>query len=269
MTYDPNDIALLFSFTFPLVLSFFSTARLIGKLLSILILIGLVLGIVQTGSRGGMLAFGASLILIFFASKIGLQTLYKYLVLTMVIMFVISPKGQTLRDRFSSLFSGQDYNLTNTESAAGGRLAIWRSGFDLLTENILLGVGAGNSSTAMGQKHGDTGWRTMHNSYLQAGVEMGLLGLAIYLAMLRKVLSNCRSAINFLSHLPSTQRDDIRLLAFASGLRIGFASYLIAGFFLSQAFSVVVPISLAISSRLLFLARTAHSSHLPPTALAQ
>lgn len=269
MTYDSNDIALLFGFIFPLVLSFFSTSKFAGKLLSAIVLTGLVVGIVKTGSRGGMIAFGASLVLIFFSSHIGLKAFYKLLLLTMVIMFVISPKGQTVRDRFSTLLSGQDYNLTNTESAAGGRLAIWRSGIDLFGENVFLGVGAGNSSTAMGQKHGDESWRTMHNSYLQAGVEMGFLGLAIYLAMLSKVMKNCKAAIVHLSVLPSKHRDGTRLLAFASGLRIGFVSYLIAGFFLSQAFSLVVPLSLAISNRLLVLARTANSGQLSPAPSPQ
>ena len=269
LTYDSNDIALLFGFIFPLVLSFFSTSKFTGKMLATVVLIGLVAGIVKTGSRGGMLAFSTSLVFIFFSSHVGVKALHKLLLLTIVALFVLSPKGQTVRDRFSSLLSGQDYNLTNTESAAGGRLAIWKSGIDLFGENVFLGVGAGNSSTAMGQKHGDESWRTMHNSYLQAGVEMGFLGLILYIVMLLKVLANCRTTINHLSLLPTMVRSNVELLAFASSLRIGFISYMIAGFFLSQAFSLIVPLSLAISNRLLVLARTTSSGQALPEPLAK
>ncbi|GEM_PF-5866047 len=252
ISYDSNDIALLFVFAFPVASAFFVASKLKGKLLACIIMIGLAQGIVTTGSRGGMIAFGIASFLIFFSSGIGLKLFYKLVVIVMIAMFILSPKGDGLRERFATLMSGQDYNIVNTNSAAGGRLAIWKSGLVLLLNNPVVGVGAGNSTTAMGQKHGDRSWKTMHNSYLQIAVETGLIGLAIYLAILAIILKNCKNTIATLKR--STNQREKVLLPFACSMRIGFIAYMIAGFFLSQAFSPIVPLSLAFSNRLQFLA---------------
>ena len=251
-SYDSNDIALLFVFAFPVASAFFVASKLKGKLLACIIMVGLAQGIVTTGSRGGMIAFGIACLLLIFSSGIGLKLFYKLVVVIMIAMFVLSPTGDGLRERFATLMSGKDYNTVNTNSAAGGRLAIWKSGLVLLLNNPIVGVGAGNSPTAMGQKHGDASWRTMHNSYLQIAVETGLIGLSIYLAMLCAILKNCKNTITILAR--STSQQGKRLLSVASSMQIGFIAYMIAGFFLSQAFSPIVPLSLAFSNRLQFLA---------------
>lgn len=250
-TYDPNDIALLFSFVFPLTLSLFISSKFLGKCFYCIILFGLTLGIIKTGSRGGMLAFGASILLIFFSSNMNLKVFYKLIIVAMVFMFTLSPRGEHLRERFVKLIEGTDYNITNTESAAGGRIAIWRSGIKIVQKNFITGIGAGNSSTAMGLEHGNYGWKTMHNSYLQALVELGLFGFVTYLAMLYRVLTNCKTAVRALGNNEDLEMK--HLTSLASALRIGFLAYMIAAFFLSQAFSLILPLALAVSSKLLLL----------------
>lgn len=257
MTYDPNDIALLFTFIFPLVLSLFITSKFIGKIVTSLILLTLIIGIIKTGSRGGMLAFGVSMILVFFSSGLKLKIFYKLMVISIVILFVLSPMGQPLRERFDKLTSGTDYNITNTESGAGGRLAIWTSGLTLLKNNFFLGVGPGNSSTAMGLQHGDFGWKTMHNSYLQAAVEMGGAGFLIFIAMLHTILRNCNIAIKNYSTLPHKMNNS--LVSLTSSLRIGLFGYMTAAFFLSQAFSIIIPLALALSSGLKKISSSNHN----------
>ncbi len=248
ITYDANDIALLFAFVFPLVVSFFVNSRFIGKIFACTIIAGLALGIIKTGSRGGMLALSIAIFLIFFSSGIGLRLFYKLAVVAMTIVFVLSPAGDSIRQRFSNLMSGKDYNIANTDSAAGGRLAIWKSGCTLILSDPLLGVGAGNSAIAMGEKYGDRGWKTMHNSYLQIAVEIGVLGLGLYLGILYTILKYCRESIATLRKV--SDKHGKRLLSTACSIRIGLIAYLIAGLFLSQAFSPILPLSLALTNRL-------------------
>lgn len=247
-TYDPNDLALLLSFVFPIVTAFFVTSRCIGKVISTAIILGLLLGVVKTGSRGGMLALGISLLLIFFSKGMRLAFFYKVMVILLAILFTLSPKGQGMRDRFSRLLSGQDYNITNAESAAGGRLAIWKSGLNLLKTYGITGVGVGNSAIAMGEVFGDRAWKTMHNSYLQAALEMGLAGLFVFLLMLNQIRKNTRYIIR---RFPPDTEDinEQKLLCLATAIQISLFSYLVSAFFLSQAYSLIVPVILAISGR--------------------
>ena len=247
-TYDPNDLALLLSFAFPIVTAFFVTSRFIGKVISVSIILGLLMGVVKTGSRGGMLALGVSILLIFFSKGMRLAFFYKLMVILLVILFTLSPKGQGMRDRFSRLLSGQDYNITNSESVAGGRLAIWKSGLTLMKTYGITGVGVGNSAVAMGEDFGDTAWKTMHNSYLQAALEMGLFGLFVFLLMLYQIWKNTRYIIR--RYPPDTKdSNEQKLLSLATAIQISLFSYLVSAFFLSQAYSLIVPVILAISGR--------------------
>lgn len=247
-TYDSNDIALLFSFTLPIILSYFATAKTWGKLFSFVLIVGIILGIIKTGSRGGMIAFAASLTIILFTSGVQIKFLSKLIVVSVIILFILSPRGENMRNRFSILLSGQDYNITHSDSIAGGRLAIWKSGLKLLKENLIFGVGAGNSSTAMGLEFGSSGWKTAHNSYLQAALELGIFGLFIYLLMLCTIMKNCKIIIQQLKGC----HDDVskNLLSLTHAIRIALVAYMIAAFFLSQAYSVVVPLALGLTSKL-------------------
>jgi O-antigen ligase len=260
-TYDSNDIALLFCFTFPVALSFFATSKFKGKLISCFIVLGLAIGIIKTGSRGGMIAFTLAILQIILSLGIGLRFFYKFLVVTLVIVFIFSAKGQTVRDRFSTLIRGDDYNISSTQSTAGGRLAVWRSGLLLLKDNFIFGVGAGNSSTSMGQKYGNDSWRTMHNSYLQAALEIGIIGFFFYLLILSTIWKNYQLAIRNLTQIPNGR--GVHLLSFACSLRIGLVAYMVAGFFLSQAFSLIIPLSLALSSRLFSISSDLKSQYTP------
>ncbi len=253
-TYDSNDIALLFGFAFPLVLSFFITSTWKGKLLSLAIMTGLVFGMVRTGSRGGMVAFGLSVLLIFFSSKIHLKMVYKIAVVAVIVALFLSPAASGLRERFGTLFAGRDYNITAAESShAGGRLAIWRSGLHLFVHHPLTGVGMSNSAAAMMDVFGSHSWKEMHNAYLQILVELGVAGLAIFLGMLWRIFSNCVQAKRALLEVENRGESDAELIlleSFTTAFQIALITYMAAAFFLSQAYSMAVPLMLAFTSQL-------------------
>lgn len=244
-SYDPNDIAMFFVFCFPIVLSRFIPAKFLGKTFLATTLLLLALATIQTGSRGGMLAFGIAIAGIFFSRPLQLKSSYKLLTLFMITTLLFSSNGDVLQERFNRVISGEDYNIVTTDSAASGRLAIWKSGFAIFIRNPILGVGAGTSSTAMGEKFGNTSWKTMHNSFLQVAVEMGIPGLLLYIAMLHRIWSNCQ---RYLREQISTE--DNSMLSIAAAIKISLIVYIVAAVFLSQAFSVIVPLSLALSSKL-------------------
>jgi O-antigen ligase len=249
-TYDPNDIALLFSFSIPIVLSFYISTKAWGKILSLIVLCGLTLGIIKTGSRGGMLALGSVVGLAVCSPKLNLKTFERIFILLCVFMLLFSEKGERMRERFTTLLTGEDYNIEQVESVADGRLAIWRSGIIIFKDNYLLGVGAGNSSISMGETFRGR-WRTMHNSYLQVAVELGAIAFMLFLLMVLRIHKNCNESIR---NLRSRDNPDKNLISLAVSLKLSLYGYAIAGFFLSQAYSMIIPLLLAFSSQLKMIA---------------
>jgi len=243
-TYDPNDIAMVMAVVFPFAVFLFLNARLKGKLLWGSLLVCLVLAILNTGSRGGLLALGIACLLFLFTTVKGLKTWHKFFVIALVTIFFMSPAADTVKERWQMVLSGEDYNVESVEEGGMGRLSLWLSGAQLILKNPLTGVGVGNSSNAMGMEYGR--WRALHNSYFQAGLELGLPGFVLFLLLLRTVWRNCTIARGVFAQNPEHHQHV--LLAVCT--RIALVTYIVAAFFLSQAYSLMLPVLLLISDGL-------------------
>jgi O-antigen ligase len=245
-SYDSNDIALLFACSFPLVLAVFLNGSAVWKILSAVFMVFLLLAILKTGSRGGLLAFLCGVVLIFFSKTLHLGFLKKLLFIVFIGLFLVSSQAENITERWKLVFSGQDYNL-NADRGSGGRLALWKDGLRLtLKKHMIIGVGVGNSETAMGKEYGSRRWKAVHNSYIQSALELGIAGLIFYLALIRLVLNNYRTVIKHFMEIPGSEE----LLRLVVCLRISFISYLVAACFLSQFYSVVLPFFIAVSAGL-------------------
>ncbi len=240
-SYDPNDLALFFSFAIPLSFSFFLNSKWLGKIITGTIMVAMVVGILRTGSRGGLIALGITAFFLLFSKDLGMKLWIKLLFITIVVSAFFSPMAENVRTRFNDLISGEDYNLQ--EDVSGGRLAIWKSSINIFIRNPILGVGAGNSQVVLGNDSGV--WKETHNSYLQMALEFGIVGVYIFLSILWRIFNNCTYVLQEIRG-----RDDpssLVLLSYSSSLRIALMSYMCAAFFLTQALSITVPIMLALS----------------------
>lgn len=245
-SYDPNDLALLFACCFPLVFAGFLNSRLIGKIFSGAVLALIVLAILKTGSRGGILALGCAVILLLLSPSLKLGLIKKFLFGVFISVFLLTSHMDSIKERWQQVLQGTDYNF-NQEIRTGGRLGIWRGGVNLLIDkHLLVGAGAGNTSAAMGEAYGKTRWKAMHNSFLQAFLELGILGFVFFLLLLRAFFRNCSVTIKTLKE----EEADKELLNTVVCLKIGFIAFLIAGTFLSQFYSIVIPFFLAVSTGL-------------------
>ncbi len=243
---DPNDLSLLFVSGFPIVLAFFLMSKGVNKLIPALIMAMLVLGVFKTGSRGGYVAFVCVAGLIFFSRSIRLSAMKKLAFALLVCVLVFSSQADNIRDRLKHIVEGTDYNLSQ-EEGSGGRLALWKDGTRLLVrDHLLIGAGSGNTRVAMGTEYGDYRWRAVHNSYLQIALELGVLGLILYLFIIYTAIKNYTKAINYFRDKPKF----VELSHLAACLKISVIAYLIAASFLSQSHSVVVPFFLATSAGL-------------------
>ncbi len=113
-----------------------------------------------------------------------------------------------------------------------------------------MGVGVGNASTAMGMRFGSTGWMTMHNTYLQAALEMGIGGIIVFLLMLRSSWYNCKQIIKM--NAKQSVNEPFFFLAYS--IRIALVTFMFASFFLSQAYTMIIPFFLITTDRVKFLA---------------
>jgi len=111
----------------------------------------------------------------------------------------------------------------------------------------LLGVGAGMFHNA------EELWTAPHNSFLQVGAELGLVGLGIFGFLLYRGVKNCRTVIRLAHNDPRR----VPYSSLAGGLEIALYGYVIAGFSLSHGYSYLLYFLLGMSVALRRLAENA------------
>jgi O-antigen ligase len=272
LSYDPNDIALLQVMALPLIVYLYSTS---GRRLKPL-LVGMALlclyGVILTQSRGGFLALVVAGTLILSRSSMSRSTKVSIVAIGIVVFGVLA--GTAWKDRIRTIWDPQsEYDQT-----AGGRTDIWKSSIVLLATRPW-GVGIDNFITAEGLSHGGVGkWSASHNSFLEVAVELGLVGLVIFIRLLREAMKTLhqiklsihpRAPTVFLRSVESRrpmkrpQELDERghLFQLADAVHITLWGFIVGGFFLSQAYSAMLYIMLALS---LVLARLAQLRTVAP-----
>lgn len=139
------------------------------------------LGIALTGSRGGMLAALPSLIFI-------LGTLKRLPWKVRILFFLVAGVGMYYAHLLVPESSYQRLSTTYEELTQGGdmsgRVGLWREGLELFTQHPFVGIGtnAYKYTVELGQ--------VAHNSFLSVLVELGIVGLSLFLAMLGYILYN-------------------------------------------------------------------------------
>jgi O-antigen ligase len=183
-TYDPNASASLFVLVVPFALLLASRGGIWQWLWfgSALILAGAVM---KTGSRGGMLGMALITPWLLYVAPRRRRVLYIGGVVLGVIL-VVATMSETQRGRFASIFSpSEDYNMTFRE----GRIEVWKRGLGYMATNPVLGVGVEGFPFAEGTLAGKVnvgygiGYTAAHNSFIQIGAELGVLGLATFVVM--------------------------------------------------------------------------------------
>ena len=247
--FDPNDTAYLLVSLFPLCLYFVrSDDGLLKRLVALAAIISSMVIILQTGSRGGILALGTVLLIVLLTKIGGIDKGYKILFVVMLASTWLLMRDRIDMERYLTLFDiSSDYNV----SSQGGRLELWQAAIDLSLANPITGVGVNCYPFAHFLARERTGdpfreWATIHNSFLQVASEVGLIGFGIF------VLINLRSVFTFFrisriqSQPQSSKTSEITTL---SGLMLlGFVGLLVSGFFLSQAYSLYFTLYFALAA---------------------
>lgn len=145
-----------------------------------------------TGSRGGLVGVGATLLSVLLNSK------RKILAIPLLVSFLVFYQwqaGPTMSERSGAVV---DYK----EESAGMRIAAWKGGMLMLLDQPFFGVGLGSFITALPDYY-PTEPRVAHNTFVQyaaeSGIGAGLAYIAIIMTFFKQSVSirrRCESDFN-------------------------------------------------------------------------
>ena len=236
--YDANDFATLAVTAIPFGLYFLHVARSMAlRALIAASLTVLTLAFVWSGSRGGFLALTAVGIFVV-ARYREIPLRWRISATALVLVVLLGTASDQDWEQMGTITSESDYNRTGET----GRLQIWERGIGYMLGHPVLGVGPSNFQTAEGtisplaerQQFGiGVRWSAAHNTFIQAGAELGLPGLFFFTMMLVTAFRAQRQSFHNASRSTDTGRGPELTRALTASL-IGF---LIGSIFLSLTYS--------------------------------
>jgi O-antigen ligase len=236
--YDANDFATFVVTAIPLGVYFLHAApKATTRVAAAIGLVVLTLGFVWSGSRGGFIALSAvALFIVLRYSAIPVR--WRLSATALVAIVVLMTASDHYWQQMGTITSEKDYNHTSET----GRMQIWSRGIGYMMANPLLGVGPNNFPAAEGtlsplaerQQYGiGVRWNAAHNSFVQIGAELGLPGLALFIAVIASAFAALRRSGRAEAAMARTV-ERAPLTPALTGSLIGFV---VGAFFLSLAYS--------------------------------
>lgn len=258
---DPNEFA---AFLVPALLIAGALAATAANALRRLAFAGVALicgvGILLTGSRGGIIAALAALAAwLVFGGRWRFRVLAAAAVIGVVaIAYLNAYADPATRDRVMQV-TAQDELASD---GGTGRTDIWRVGLRAFDDNPVRGAGVGNYTEATPRYLDQPGLvrrsdfffetpKVAHNMYLQALVEVGIVGTSLFgLALLLVMRSAVRAARAF------RRRGDDQMELLSRSLLAGLVGTLAADFFISGQYQRALWILAGLALAFWSLART-------------
>jgi O-antigen ligase len=210
----------------------------------------LAIGLVATGSRGGIVAAGVAIVAALVLARGRRLQLGALVALGLAVagLWLATSSSETV-DRIKTFDSGT------------GREDLWQVAWRMTEDNVATGVGAANCNAESGRYVRQPGQleradlviqdpHTVHNVYLQALAELGVIGFALLLAVLGATLHATWSAISRFDAAGAR-----RLSVLARGVLVAQISMLSASVFLSNGYDVRLWVLLALGPALAAVSR--------------
>jgi O-antigen ligase len=235
--YDANDLATLIVCTLPFVLYLWPRPTgLGGRLVLAAATVFLLKTLGETGSRGGFLGFAAVAGYLVLRFR-GLSGVKRLAAVAVLVLLLVGLASESYFARIETmLHPSSDYNWEGQSET--GRVEIWRRGISYMLAHPVLGVGAATFARAEGTLAPEAQARrryghyfrqsTAHNSFIQIGAEIGLLGLILFGTLLFDAFRTLAVARRGLD-------GDTRVLA--QVLTASLVAFVVTACFLSQAYS--------------------------------
>ena len=179
-------------------------------------------GVVGTYSRAGFLTLATTVAMLFVVLvRRRSPGAAGVLLLVALAAPVLMPTGYL--DRLST--------ITNIESdrtgSAQGRWQDFIVAAEVIAMNPVIGVGIGNDMIALNAHRGEDTWRSVHNAYLQYGVDLGMPGLMLFAWLHIMCFRSARQVERRASRDPALWH----LSYLAAGIQIALAAFFVAAMF--------------------------------------
>jgi hypothetical protein len=260
-TYDSNDIGVVMMVGMALTMLLLVVVRGKSRWLTLLILLGIAATIARSGSRGGFIGFvaaaGAALLLV---NSVSAGRRMGLLVATLIALAAAAPPGYW-KQMSTILQPKEDYNYSSLD----GRRALIQRGLGYVAQHPIFGLGINNFARAecsISPKqaslriNGPMRCTPPHNSFLQAGTELGIPGFFVWLSL---VVGGIFGPLRLRRRLPASWKRGTDAERFIYGATsffpvamIGFA---VPAFFVSFAWADTVYLLSALLAGLYVTAR--------------
>ena len=242
---NANDLAwtLLLGLTF---LSFiYSRGTRIQKIVVVILCAPILLALVKTGSREGLIGAGMLVAFSYFQASRALRVkLATRVPILLILLLAVTPPD--IRSRYITFFATGAGATSVEKSAAAStetRLALLKDSIRITILHPVFGVGPGNFPVAQSElalARGETRgfWRVTHNTYTQISSEMGFPGLAIYLVFIYQCFKALTSVVR--TSYPGKDWQDLRSLA--RSLRASLVILMTVALFDAYAFDINIPV---------------------------
>ncbi len=205
------------------------------------------IGIMLTVSRGGIVALSAALIAaVVFSGRWRREAVaFAALASTSALVYVLVGASPAAQDRL----------LSNAQNVSGGtgRIDLWTVAERMVRAHPFEGIGAGNFPVSSIHyllqpgliQRGDfivsASPKVAHNTYLQVLAETGIVGEALFLAIIGFALASIAYAVRSFA-----RQGDERMELLARGLLVALIGYLTAAIFLTLMYSKLLWLLLAL-----------------------
>jgi probable O-glycosylation ligase (exosortase A-associated) len=222
LTGNPNDLALMLNLIIPIAGALaWSTTKMGPRLVALLALVLSVAAVVVTFSRAGFLTLAATglMFMLVLARRRQIGAAAGLLMIGLAALPLL-PEGYT--DRLSTITAIE----SDKTGSARGRWDDTKIAVGVMAANAVVGVGIGQDILAMNQERGAT-WRQIHNAYLQYGVDLGVLGLALFLWLYFRCYRSARAVERQAAADPAKRP----LMHLAAGVQVSLVAFGVAAFF--------------------------------------
>lgn len=218
---NPNDLALMINLLIPFAAALVvTTRRLPPRLVAGVALLCGIAGVIVTFSRAGFLTLAAM-------GLVGLLALARRRPLALLGAVALLVAGSTMLPEgyFKRLSTITDI-ASDTTGSAQGRWNDALVAIEVAARNPITGVGLDQNVLALNQERGAT-WREVHNVYLQYAVDLGVPGLALFLALFVSLFKTAGRVRRSGRRVRATR--DVAVAA--GGVQVALVAFAVAAFF--------------------------------------
>ena len=236
-----------------------------GKVRKVLVggvLVMMVVALLLTGSREGLIGLAFLCVAAFVRSRAFGKLLIAISVTVLALASVLL-LPQSVKSRFGTIFGPESMDIEGAEEASDwavttsaaassqARLGLLKDSLKVTASHPLLGVGPGNFApycAEMAKAKGRPGlasWLGTHDTYTQLSSEAGIPALIFYLAVLVASVRALQRIYRRAERIPGNQARDIAYMALA--LHTSFVTFCIMCFFNHMAYGPTMPLMAGIT----------------------